>query len=55
MDEIGFPKQLGTEAFRKALVRIHRMVALGHKLDEYNLLHWVEQYSRHLLEVKEHK
>ncbi|KAL1794663.1 hypothetical protein ACET3X_006479 [Alternaria dauci] len=50
-----FPEELGTEAFRKAFVRIHRMVALGYPIHDRDLHSYIEQYGKHLLKVQKYE
>ncbi|KAI4661756.1 uncharacterized protein J4E78_004546 [Alternaria triticimaculans] len=56
MDTFNFPTQLGfrQSAFRQALVRIHRMIALGLFVHDDDLPAWIEQYGEHLLELEKH-
>jgi len=54
MKKIGFPTQLdNSDAFQKTVVRIHRIIALGYKLDEEYLIDWIVQRGQYLWRVQE--
>ncbi|KAI4608894.1 hypothetical protein J4E83_008933 [Alternaria metachromatica] len=49
MGHLSFPTQLGSDALRWTLVRLHRCIAMGEQVDDNDLGCWIEQYGQYLL------